>query len=220
MRKSLPHLTRSLVLESALKILDEQGLAELSMRKLAATLHVEAMSLYNHVKDKQDLLNGLVDLVLSRIELPNISLPWGDRLEAIARNLYDALVQHPALVIILASQKGSRDGNTVLQGMDNVIAVLADSGLKPRQQVNAFRGLLAVCFGFVLAHTQGFNMTKELAQKEWNQWDSRQWDRDTLPHLASLAPYFLQTPVDDDFRFMLRAYLDALRTAAVEDETA
>ncbi len=220
MRKGIPHLTRSLILESALKILDKQGPAGLSMRKLAASLHVEAMSLYNHVRDKQDLLNGLVELVLSRIELPGSSLPWDDRLEAIAMNLYDALVQHPALVVILASQKSSRDGITVLRGMDSVIAVLADSGLKPRQQVNAFRGLLAMCFGFVLAHTQGFSTTKELAQTEWDQWDSHQWERDTLPHLTQLAPYFLQTSADDDFRFMLRAYLDALRMATVEDETA
>ena len=95
--------------------------------------------------------------------------------------------------------------------MDSVIAILAESGLEPKQQVNAFRGLLAMCFGFVLAHTQGFSTTKEMAQQEWDNWDSHQWNSETLPHLARLAPYFLQTHADDDFRFMLQAYLNALR---------
>lgn len=68
-------LTRELVLETALKILDEQGMDGLSMRKLASALHVEAMSLYNHVKNKNDLLNGIVDLVLSALNSPTLPCP-------------------------------------------------------------------------------------------------------------------------------------------------
>ena len=211
MRKNPSPLNRDIILETALKILDEQGLAGLSMRKLATTLNVKAMSLYNHVKDKQDLLNGVTNLVLSQIELSDPAQPWHTRLEKFAINLYEALIQHPALAIILASEQGSPSDLIVLQGMDSVIAILAESGLEPKQQVNAFRGLLAMCFGFVLAHTQGFSTTKEMAQQEWDNWDSHQWNSETLPHLARLAPYFLQTHADDDFRFMLQAYLNALR---------
>lgn len=216
MRKNRPALSRTLVLETALNILNEQGLAGLSMRKLAATLHVEAMSLYNHVKDKQDLLNGLVEMVLSRIELPDASLPWNTRLEMVSINLYETLIQYPALVIVIASEQGRPSDLRILQGMDNIIAILAESGLAPQHQVSAFRGLLAMCFGFVLAHTQGLSTTKELAEKEWEQWDSQKWDHDPLPHLIQLAPYFLQTHADDDFRFMLRAYLNAINSAASE----
>jgi hypothetical protein len=86
--------------------------------------------------------------------------------------------------------------------------------LKPRQQINAFRGLSATSFGFVLEHTQGFSTTKEIAQKEWGQWDC-----DTVPHLAQFAPYFLQIRANSYFRFMLRVYLDVLQAAGVENET-
>jgi len=214
MLKNRPPLTRDHILEAALKILDEQGTDGLSMRKLASILNVKAMSLYNHVKDKLDLLSGLCDLVLSRIELPDASLPWSKRLETIAMNLYGALIQHPAIVLILVSEKGRPSELKVLEGMDSLVAILAESGLSPHQQVSAYRGLLAMCFGFVLAHTQGLSKTKEQAQEEWNKWDSHQWNADTLPHLAQLAPQFLQTHVEDDFKFMLSAYLNALQAVS------
>jgi AcrR family transcriptional regulator len=218
MRKTGTPLSRDHILAVALKILDENGITGLSMRKLASTLDVEAMSLYYHVKDKQDLMGGVCDLVLSRIEQPSASLPWSQRLETIALNLYAALIQHPALVIILASEQGSPSDLKVMQGMDSLVAILAESGMSPQHQVSAFRGLLAMCFGFVLAHTQGLSKTKALAQAEWNKWDSRQWNADTLPHLAQLAPQFLQTHADDDFKFMLGAYLNALRSVSIEQE--
>lgn len=208
MPKKRAPLTRELVLETALTILDERGMEGLSMRKLATVLHVEAMSLYNHVKNKNDLLNGIVDLVLARIELPDASLPWRERLEASAIKLYEAFLQHPALVIVISSEQVSPN---IMQGADSIIAALAEAGLPQLKQVNAFRGLLAMCFGFILTHTQGLSTTKEMAQQGWEQADTSQWDADTLPHLANLAPYFLQTHADDDFQFMLRAYLDAIQ---------
>jgi TetR/AcrR family tetracycline transcriptional repressor len=218
MRKNGTRLTRDHILQAALKILDEQGLAGLSMRKLASTLNVEAMSLYNHIKDKQDLLSGLADLVLSQIELPDASQPWSQRLETIALNLYGALIRHPAVVIVLATEQGSPNDLKVMRGIDFMIAALAESGLSPRQQVNAYRGLLAMCFGFVFAHTQGLSKTIEQAQEEWDNWSSPQWNADILPHLARLAPYFMQTHADDDFQFMLRAYLDYLHAVSSRQE--
>ncbi|MBK7895562.1 MAG: TetR/AcrR family transcriptional regulator C-terminal domain-containing protein [Candidatus Promineifilaceae bacterium] len=208
MPKKRTPLTRELVLEAALKILDEQGIVGLSMRKIASALHVEAMSLYNHVENKNDLLNGVVDLVLSRIELPDAALPWRDRLEVSAMKIYEAFIQHPALVIVISSEQGTPN---VMQGVDSIIAALEDAGLPPQQQVNAFRGLLAMCFGFILTHTQGFSTTKEMAQQEWDQIDTNKWEANTVPHLAKLAPYFLQTSADDDFQFMLHAYLDSIQ---------
>lgn len=207
-------LSRERVLAAALALVDAEGLAGLSMRRLAAVLHVEAMSLYHHVRDKGDLLSGLVDVVLSRIAPPDPSRPWSERVEAVALGLYRALVAHPSLVLIIASEEGAPTSGEVLRGMDGVVAALAESGLSPAQQVSAFRGLLAMCFGFVLTHTQGLRATRAQAEAAWQAWDSAKWDPAALPHLARLAPQFLITRPDDDFRFMLTAYLDALRATA------
>jgi hypothetical protein len=94
--------------------------------------------------------------------------------------------------------------------MDAIVAALAEAGLTARQQVSAYRGLIAMCFGFVLAHTQGFNMTRDRAQAAWESAGVGEWDPATLPNLARLGPEFLKTQVDDDFRFMLTAYLESL----------
>ena len=213
MGKTRTPLTRAHILEAALALLDAEGLAALSMRKVAAVVGVEAMSLYNHVADKQDLLNGLTDLVLTRITLPDPARPWDARLEAIAVGLYEALIAHPALVAILASEQGRPTDPRVLQGMDSILAALAESGLSPAHQVNAYRGLLALCLGFVLTHTQGLTATASEAQAEWARSGVQPWDPQTLPHLARLGPQFLKTPAESDFRFMLAAYVSALRSA-------
>ncbi len=203
-------LTRLKVLEAALKILDAEGLPALSMRRLAADLGVEAMSLYNHVTDRRDLLEGVTNLVLSKIKPPDPSWPWQRRLEEIALGLYHALLAHPPLVLLLVSTEAQVKDPTVMKGLDMIAAALAESGLRPAQQVSAFRGLIALCFGFVMAHTQGFSSSKAAAEAIWARWDSSQWTRSDLPHLSKLAPQFLKTHADDDLRFMMKAYLTAL----------
>lgn len=220
MARTRKPLTREVVLAAALKIVDEEGLAALSMRRIASAVNVEAMSLYNHVADKQDLLNGLVDLVLAGIEPPDMSLPWDARLEAIANGIYNALSAHPALVVVVASEQGRPNDPRVLQGMDGILATLAESGLDPRQQVNAYRGLLSLCIGFVVAHTQGLTMSAADAQAEWDRQGPTRWDPQLLPNLARLAPMFLETHAGEDFRFVLEAYLTALRSAAPRKPSA
>jgi AcrR family transcriptional regulator len=203
-------LSRERVLTAGLALLDAEGLDGLSMRKLATALGVEAMSLYNHVKDKHDLLNGIVDQVLLQIEVPDPARPWRDRLDAFATRLYAVLIEHPAVVAVIASEQGRPSHPQVLQGMDSLVASIAQTGLTPREQVNAFRGLLALCFGFVLNHTQGLFGSKQQAQAGWAEWDVHTYDGRGLPNLARLAPHLLKTSADDDFRFMLDAYLDQL----------
>lgn len=203
-------LSRAKVLEAALKFIDKEGLAALSMRRLAAQLGVEAMSLYNHVDDRRDLLEGVANLVLSRIEPPDPALPWQQRLEAIALGLYQALLAHPPLVTLLASAEARVSDPVVISGLDMIAAALAESGLTRAQQVSAFRGLIALTFGFVMAHTQGLSSSKAAAEAHWAEWDSAQWERPELPHLSRLAPQFLKTHADDDLRFMMKAYLSAL----------
>ncbi len=73
------------VLRTALRMADTGGIEALSMRKLAQALKVEAMSLYNHVESKEDILDGLVELVVSEIDVPEIGGDWRRRCAARAR---------------------------------------------------------------------------------------------------------------------------------------
>ncbi len=207
-------LTRQMILEAALEILSAEGLARLTMRRLAERLGVEAMSLYNYVDDKPDLLDGVASLVLSKIKPPDPGLPWAERLEAVMLNLYNALSAHPQLVTLLAAKQESPRDIAILAGMETIIGILEEAGLNPSQQVSAFRGMLALCFGLVLNHTMGLSTSLANAEAHWLDWDPRELARPDLPRLSRLAPYFLSTRPRDDLRFMLDAFLAAVGRAA------
>src|SRR3954469_10834988 len=82
-------LSRERVLEAAIRLADEGGIESLSMRKLARALGVEAMSLYNHVANKGDLVDAITDLVVSEIELPQVTEEWDVAVRACAISAYE-----------------------------------------------------------------------------------------------------------------------------------
>src|SRR6478735_4629109 len=89
-------LTRERVLRAALELADTRGFEDLTMRKLAKELGVEAMSLYNHVRNKEDLLAGLVDIVFGEIEVAEPgTVEWRPAMRERARSVREALNRHP-----------------------------------------------------------------------------------------------------------------------------
>src|SRR5437763_7215241 len=87
-------LNRDRVLAAALRLADEAGIEALTMRKLGQALGVEAMSLYNHVANKDDLLDGIIDLVLGEVELPSSQEDWETSVWKSATSFHDVLVRH------------------------------------------------------------------------------------------------------------------------------
>jgi AcrR family transcriptional regulator len=92
------------VLRGAVALADEGGLESVTMRKLAKRLGVEAMSLYNHIAGKDDLLDGMVDLVFGEIELPSLEADWKATMRQRAISARDALVRHPWAIGVLESR--------------------------------------------------------------------------------------------------------------------
>ena len=86
-------LNRDRVLKAAIRLADKEGIESLSMRKLAKSLGVEAMSLYNHVANKGDLVDAMVDRVIAEIELPDGE--WEDAVRRCAISAHAAFVRHP-----------------------------------------------------------------------------------------------------------------------------
>lgn len=203
-------LNRTLIVEAGLAIVRVEGLDRLTMRRLAAQLGVEAMSLYNHVRDKRDLLDGLASQALAAIPHPDPAQPWTRRLEAVFFSLYEAFSADPWLVTVLTAEEIEPSGREVLTGMEVIIGVLEDAGLAPAQRVNAFRGMLALCFGLVLTHTLGLRASPAAALERFGAWDADKWRDAGVPRLAALAPQFLATKPGDDVRFMFDGYLAAI----------
>lgn len=205
MTRARRSLTRTKVLETALAVVDAEGLAALSMRRLGKELGVEAMSLYHHVRDKDDLVNGVNLLVLGRLDVDSDGMTWHEAIEAFALRLYEAYLPRPDLARALSWTTPS-DGD-VLVTMERVLARLAESGLPPEVQVSAFRGVISMCVGFVVVHTEPQPTSDSV---RWTGWDDASPGLANFPSLTALAPTFDRVPVTADVRFMVRAVIAAL----------
>ena len=116
-------LSRDRILRAALAFVDEHGLQALSMRKLAAELGVEAMSLYNHIENKDDILAGIGDLVFAEVEItPDGSGDWTQRTREVSHATRRALSAHPQVLPIIVA--GPYRGAAFLRLMDSVVATL------------------------------------------------------------------------------------------------
>src|SRR5512142_1582565 len=119
-------LTRERVLGEALRVADESGIEALSMRRLGQLLGVEAMSLYRHVADKEDLLDGIADLVMAEIEPPSTDTEWRAAIRRSAISVHDALCRHPWAGPVIESRL--RPGPARLGYLNAVIRGLRAAG--------------------------------------------------------------------------------------------
>jgi AcrR family transcriptional regulator len=142
-----PPLTRERVLQTAVALADEGGIEALSMRKLGYELGVEAMSLYNHVANKDDLLNGITDLVLSEIELPADG-DWKTALRRSAVSAHEVLRRHPwACNLALSS---ARVVPVSVRRADWMLRRLREGGFSAELTYHAYHALDAHILGFTL----------------------------------------------------------------------
>src|SRR5215469_12060693 len=129
-------LTRERVLEAAIALADEGGSAGLTMRKLAQQLGVEAMSLYNHVANKEDLLDGMVDLVFAEIGLPEHGTDWKAALRQRAIGTRAALERHRWAIGLMESR--SQPGLANLRHHDAVLGCLREAGFSIAMAAHAY----------------------------------------------------------------------------------
>ena len=171
-------LSRERILAAALEVVDEQGIEALSMRKLGQSLGYEAMSLYNHVANKDDLLDGVLDLVLAEMEppAPDGGLP---AIRASALSAHEALKRHPWAATMLMSAARIRPAR--IQYMEALLASLRNTGLSAETTYHAYHVLDAHIIGFSLwASTHG-KMPDNI--EDVRAWFDEMIPVATLPHL-------------------------------------
>ena len=147
MPPSRPPLSRARVVEEAIGLADEQGLAALSMRALAARLGVEAMSLYHHVAGKGALLDAMVDAVFGELHLPFVGGDWRAELRARSVSGREVLLRHPWAVGLMDSRRTPGPEN--LRHHDAVLGCLAAQGFSLVAAGTAFALLDAHLYGFM-----------------------------------------------------------------------
>lgn len=140
-------LTRERIVAAALELVDQQGLDALSMRRLGAALGVEAMSLYHHVDNKDDVLDGVLDRILAEVELPPDDGPWQDRVRALVRAWRKVALRHPeAFALVDTRPIRSVEGYAPLE---SAFRILSDAGMSPAAALDAFGVSAALVLGCV-----------------------------------------------------------------------
>lgn len=141
------------VMAAALQMADAEGLDALSMRNLAAALKVEAMSLYNHVPSKEKILDGLVELVVSEIEMPAVGANWKSSMRRRALSAHAVLMAHPWATQLFASRINV--GPNMLHYVDRTLGCLREGGFSYPLADHAWNALDSYLFGFTF-HTLNF----------------------------------------------------------------
>jgi AcrR family transcriptional regulator len=141
-------LSRDRILQTALGLVDEGGLDSLSMRKLGQALGFEAMSLYNHVANKDDLIDGILDLVLAEGEPPSSSGSWDAAVRESAISVHAALRRHPWAPPVVMAPGRIRPAR--LRYMDSLLGRLREAGFSAETTYHAYHVLDGHIFGFSL----------------------------------------------------------------------
>lgn len=201
-------LTREAVLEAAVAFADERGLETLSMRKLAELLGVEAMSLYNHVANKDDLLGAMVDTVITEIELPVIGSDWKGAMRRRAISAHDMLLRHPWASMLIVSRINV--GPAMLRYMDATIGSLRSAGFSCAMTDHAMSALDSHIYGFTLLKSNFPVDEQEYASAA--QQFLPMLPAETYPHARRLAEEVISGRHSgiNDFTFGLDLILDGL----------
>ena len=203
-------LSRERVLRGAVAVADASGIGALTMRSLASELGVKPMSLYHYVAGKDEILDGIVDLVFSEIELPASGGDWRSQMRLRANSARHALRRHPWAIGLMESR--SKPGRATLQHHDAVIGALRKGGFSIPMAAHAYSVLDGYIYGFALTHTNlPFETTAETA--ELAQDIMGRFSADEYPHLTELTVQHVLQPGYDyakEFEFGLDLILDGL----------
>lgn len=141
-------LSRERILRRAIEQADQNGIESLSMRRLAGSLGVEAMSLYNHVANKDEMCDGMVDLVVSEIDVPTGAADWKTAMRRRAISAHEVLLRHPWASALFESR--TTLSPVRLRYADSFLGVLREAGFSIKLAYNAFLTLDSYVYGFTL----------------------------------------------------------------------
>lgn len=210
-KKKRQTLTRERVLRAALDLADSGGFHSLSMRKLSGELGVEAMSLYNHVRNKEDIVDGLVDIVFAEIEVAEPgTTDWRTAMRERATSVRAALNRHRWAVGMMEGRMNPGPAN--LRHHDSVMGCLREDGFAFRDAVHAYSVLDAYTYGFALQERGlPFDAPEETAEVMRQQRENVP-EMDDYPYLMEVAAELETAGYDyeTEFYFGLDLILDGI----------
>lgn len=212
-RDARPRLNHDRVVQAAVALADESGIEALSMRKLGERLGVEAMSLYKHVANKDDLLDGMVDRVFAEIGLPGEERSWRTAMRRRAVSVRAALKAHPWAVPMMQSR--ANPGPGTLAHLDALIKILRGAGFSIALTAHALSVIDAYVYGFAMQE-KALPFDNQERSTEVVQQILAAMRADEFPHLVEFSREHVLKPGFDyglEFEWGLDLMLDALERA-------
>jgi AcrR family transcriptional regulator len=208
-------LSRERVLDAAIALADESGIESVSMRKLAQALGVEAMSLYNHIANKGDLVDAIVDRVVGEIELPAGLGDWEADVHTYAISAHEAFLRHPWACSRAMSPSGNAAAPTArMRNIEWLLRRLREAGFSPELTYHAYHALDSHILGFTLwqlGHAVKREEVADLADAFF-----REFPVDDYPYLMEHARQHIDAAGNEgqtEYEFGLNLILDSLKRA-------
>ena len=200
--RSREPLTRDRVIEAALRVMDEEGLEAVSMRRVAREVGVEAMSLYHHVEDKEDLLDGICEHIMAGFEFPDPADDWAENCKRGARAWRRLLQAHPAVMRLFAEQRGPTRSIDSMRPTEFALRILRASGLSDRDTAQAFHVFGGYIQGFVIMELGSIAGGSD---EEHTKMQAELADAlpDEFPVLRAVSRFFAECDPDEQFEFGL-----------------
>jgi AcrR family transcriptional regulator len=197
-------LSRRRILEAAVRFVDREGLEALSMRKLGGELGVEAMSLYNHVPNKDALLDGMVEVLLGELEVPPDGANWEGRVREAYRAFRRLAHEHPNVFpLLVVRPPDTMDGVWLVE---EFFRTLREAGFDPETALHAFRALSSYASGYAMAEIRGFAMEPAGARR-----GALALPPDHFPRIHELDERLEKVDRDAEFEFGLDLILAGLK---------
>ena len=196
-------LTRTRIFEAALALVDREGAGALTMRRLGSELGVAAMSLYNHVASREDLLDGLSEVMVARIDRAPAAAEPLDAVRRFTHGIRAVALAHSEVFRLV----GMRPLHTeaAFLPVEAALAALRALGLPDDEAVQAYRALVSYARGFALAEIAGFTLEEPADPPPATP--PRELDPERFPHIAALAPHLAHPDRDAAFAFGMEALL-------------
>lgn len=202
-RKRQP-LNRERILAAAVNFVDQRGLEALSMRKLGAELGVEAMSLYNHVPNKDALLDGMVEVMLRKVEIPPQNEDWEARIREAYRRFRKLAHEHPNVFpLLIVRPPDTMDGTWLVE---TFLETLYGAGFDVQTALQAYRTLTSFTVGYVISEIRGFAMEPGDGRP-----GAHDLPDDNFPRLSELKPHLSNIDRDAEFEAGLDVILTGIR---------
>lgn len=213
-------LSRARVLQGALDVADAGGIGSLTIRSLARELGVKPMAVYHHVANKEQILDGIVDLVFREIELPSPGGDWRAEMRRRAISARAVLNRHPWAIGLL--QTRTIPGPAALRHHDAVIGTLRAAGFSVEMTAHAYALLDSYTYGFAVQEAalpfKGLESVAEVTAPQPHPAPA-----DEYPHLIEMATQHILQPTyrfGDEFEPGLTVLLDALSRSITDDRVS